>query len=92
MQGPHQEAQKSSKTGFSDAFTDYRLSVRCDDTLLARLPENKREDLLAVLAEDPRPAYQEDPDRICGFPFAGFEVKFSVLDGELTVTDIIPIK
>ena len=89
---PSTDAHPDAVGGFADAFTDYRLSVSCDDALLARLPENKREDLLAVLAEDPRPAYQEDPVRIYGFPFAGFEIKFSVLDGELTVTDIIPMK
>ena len=63
--------------------------VACDGALLSRLPEEKREALLAVLREDPRPSYQDDPHRVYGFPFAGFEIKFSVQDGTLTVLDIV---
>lgn len=62
--------------------------MACDDALLARLPESKRQALLDVLAEDPRPSYQEDADRIYGFVFAGREVRFSVADGALTVREI----
>ena len=43
-----------------------------------------------MLAQDPRPGYQDEPDRVYGFPFAGFEVRFSVSDGRLTVVDIEP--
>ena len=45
--------------------------------------------LLAVLAQDPRPHYQEDPERVYGFGFAGMEVRFSVADGVLTVREIL---
>ena len=89
---PFTDAHPDAKGGFADAFTDYRLCVTCEKALLARLPEQKREELLAVLAEDPRPAYQEDPERVYGFPFAGFEVKFSVAGNTLTVLNIIPLK
>ena len=87
---PASDLHPDATGGFADAFTDYRLSVECEESLLALLPEEKREALLAVLADDPRPAYQNDPTRIYGFSFAGFEIKFSV-DGEtLTVRDIFP--
>ena len=87
---PFADAHPDAKGGFAAAFETYALDVRCPDALLLRLPEGKREALLAVLREDPRPAYQNDPARIYGFPFAGFEIKFSV-DGEvLTVLDVIP--
>jgi hypothetical protein len=42
-----------------------------------------------VLAQDPRPRYQKDPDRVYGFGFAGLEVRFSVADGVLTVWEIM---
>ena len=42
-----------------------------------------------MLAEDPRPAYQADPDRVYGMAFAGFDIRFTVSDGVLTVRDII---
>ena len=86
---PFADAHADATGGFAAAFADYALSVTCDRALLSRLPEEKREALLAVLREDPRPSYQDDPHRVYGFPFAGFEIKFSVRDGTLTVLDIM---
>ena len=56
--------------------------------LLEQVPPEHREALREVLAQDPRPRYQDDPERVYGFGFAGLEVKFSVADGRLTVRDI----
>lgn len=55
-----------------------------------RVPEDKRQALKGVLAQDPRPAYQRDPARIYGLPFAGLEVRFTVADGRLTVRNVTP--
>ncbi len=41
--------------------------------------------LRRVLELDPRPAYHDDPERVYGFPFAGFEIKFTVNGTTLTV-------
>ena len=49
---------------------------------------NERAALLGILAEDPRPAYQDDPEREYGFGFAGKEIRFRVENGRLKVTDI----
>lgn len=67
------------------------LAVDCPPPLLQKLPEQRRAALLAVLAQDPRPAYQRDPARVYGFGFAGFEVRFTVREGRLTVQDIFPV-
>ena len=64
------------------------LAVDCSPALLDRVPEDKRAALLAVLAQDPRPQYQDDPDRVYGMAFAGLEVKFQVAGERLTVTEI----
>lgn len=86
---PGFEAIPDAKGGFADSFTDYGLELEYDPTLLKKLPEHKRKALLNILATDPRPSYQKDPERIYGFEYAGFEVKFKV-DGEiLTLVDII---
>ena len=61
----------------------------CPPALLARVPEEKRPALLAVLAQDPRPQYQNDPKRIYGMSFAGLEVRFQVVEGRLMVTEIL---
>ena len=56
--------------------------------LLQKLPEGQREALLGVLAQDPRPQYQNDPERVYGMSFGGWDVKFCVKDGVLTVLSL----
>ena len=48
----------------------------------------QREALLGVLAQDPRPQYQNDPERVYGMSFGGWDVKFRVKDGVLTVLSL----
>ena len=67
--------------GFAQNALDHRLRVHCPPAMLDCLPERKRASLLAVLAEDPRPSYQHDPERLYGLFFAGFNVEFTV-DGD----------
>ena len=86
---PHADLRAEAVGGFADAHRDDKVEVVFPEELLARVPEGKREALIGVLAGDPRPSYQDDPERIYGFGFAGIEVKFRVSAGVLTVTDII---
>ena len=44
--------------------------------------------LCGVLAQDPRPSYQDDPARIYGFGFADYEVRFRVQGTVLTVVSL----
>lgn len=85
---PYADAKSDAVGGFAAAPWERTLQVNCSEKLLSKLPERKRAALLGVLAEDPRPSYQQDPERIYGFTFAGFEVRFRVLDGVLTVLSV----
>ena len=67
-------------------FTDILREVA--QPLLDKLPENKRAALLGVLKNDPRPAYQHDPDRVYAMDFGGYRVQFQVGESMLTVIDI----
>ena len=87
---PFADAIPEATGGFAEAVAGDPLTVKADGELLARLPEEKREPLLAVLRGDPRPRYQRDPRREYGFPYAGYEVRFTVEGEELTLKDIIP--
>ena len=69
----------------SFALTGDAVRVECAEGVLDALPQDKRETLLRVLAQDPRPGYQHEAGRVYGFPFGGFEVRFTVADGVLTV-------
>ena len=85
---PYSDCHTDAVGGFVDKVERVKLTVCCDDALLTQVPAEKRDALLGVLAEDPRPSYQEDPERIYGMAFAGLEVKFSVVGEQLTVREI----
>lgn len=85
---PYADAIPDATGGFAEAVRFNHLEVEIAASDLAKLPEEKRETLKAILAEDPRPHYQADPKRIYGFHFAGFEVKFKVNENSLSVVSI----
>jgi len=85
---PYSDAHPEAKGGFAASYSDYELKVGCTEELLKKLPEDKREALLGILAQDPRPGYQQDPDREYGIAFAGKNVKFMVRDGVVTINSI----
>lgn len=66
------------------------LRVECPPRWLSLVAQDKREALLRVLARDPRPSYQDDPERVYGMAFAGLDVRFCVRGGVLTVCQIAP--
>lgn len=75
--------------GFTDVVPVPELEVIFPETLLRQIPEDRRTALTAVLASDPRPRYQADPDRVYGLEFAGFDIRFRVSDTVLTVCDVV---
>jgi len=78
---PFSDSHPDAVGGFADEHFNDGLSVFVPDSLLEVVPSEKRGALLEILRQDPRPSYHKDPDRIYGFPFAGFEIRFKV-DGE----------
>ena len=85
---PYVDAHPEAIGGFAPNPPESRLTVECSPEKLEAVPRNRRAALLGVLAQDPRPAYQDDPDRVYGFGFAGCEVKFTVAGERLTVTEV----
>lgn len=85
---PYADAIPDATSGFAEAVRFNNLEVEIAASDLAKLPEEKREPLRLILEEDPRPHYQADPERIYGFHFAGFEVKFKVNENKLSVVSI----
>lgn len=80
------DSHPEARGGF--ALTTDAVRVECPAQLLDKLPQERRQTLLNVLAQDPRPGYQHEAGRVYGFPFAGFEVKFTVEGDLLTVRQI----
>ena len=84
---PYADSHPDALAGFApDAGKS--LEVDFPQPLLERVPPEKREGLLGVLARDPRPRYQNDPERLYGLRFGEQNVKFTV-DGDcLTVREV----
>ena len=76
--------------GFADRLYGQSLKVVIPDELLKLLPADLIEPLKDLLAEDPRPRYQNDPERVYGFFFNKYEIKFKVDKEILTVAAIEP--
>ncbi len=85
---PYVDAHPEATHGFAAEFTDYHLEVRIPKEWLEKIPKEKQEALKGVLANDPRPAYQDNAERVYGMNFAGYEIKFKVDGKTLTVCEI----
>ena len=85
---PYADCHADASGGFTSGAGDFLLSVDFPPELLSKFPEDKLGALLGVLSHDPRPSYQRDEARVYGFAFAGFEIKFTVADDNLTVKSV----
>ncbi len=85
---PSADAHPEALGGFTATHEWHPLSVSIDDKWLHIMPEVHREGLIGTLEQDPRPSYQNDPDRIYGMSFAGYNIKFKVDGDHLTVVSI----
>ncbi len=85
---PYVEAKEDAAGGFASRVKDENLQVEIPETWMEKIPEDKREILTKLLCQDPRPAYQEDPDRVYGMSYAGMEIKFQVEEDRLKVCGI----
>lgn len=87
---PFADSYPQASGGFTGQKIDGPLKVEVSQLLLAQVPKEHRQALLGVLAQDPRPSYHTDPQRVYGMEFAGLEVRFSVQNDVLTVLTIKP--
>ena len=81
------DAHPEARSGFVDDKQWKPLHVEIPDKLAVRIPEAHLEALKATLAQDPRPAFHDDPERTYGMPFLNMDVRFRVKDGVLTVVE-----
>lgn len=86
---PHADIVPDANGGFSDRTRDYRLDVKIPDEVKKDIDAETLSEIKGIIAEDPRPSYQNDETRIYKFTFAGREISFRVKDRTATVTEIL---
>ena len=82
---PHADCHPEATGGFSSDKVAYALKVQFPEKLLERIDEDKRDVVMELLSQDPRPSYQNDPERVYGMAYGAWNVKFTVSEGTLTV-------
>lgn len=85
---PYTDAHPDASGGFALQQKEGTLEVVIPPALLMNIPAEKRDVLIEVLAQDPRPSYQNAPERMYFMPFGEFEVGFTVEDTVLTVCKV----
>ena len=90
---PYADAFPDARGGFTDTSAWEPLQVEFSPEALAVLaaqpdPDVLRTRLEQVLAQDPRPRFHHDPDRLYGMPFGPFDIRFRVCNTVLTVLEI----
>ena len=84
---PYGDCRPEATGGFAPG-ADRLLEVEFPERWLSLLPEDRRQAAAGVLAQDPRPSYQRDPERIYGMEFADWEIRFQVRGERLTVVEV----
>ncbi len=82
------DSHPEAVSGFATKPAEYLLEVEFPEELLQKVPETQRNALIAVLEHDPRPQYQDDPERVYGMAFGDMEIKFKVRQTRLSVTEV----
>ena len=85
---PYADAHPDATAGFTERAEWQQLTVFIPEDIGLYYDEDDVRILEAVLAEDPRPRYHDDPERIYGMPFHGHEVKFRVMNNSVIITEI----
>lgn len=86
---PYTDCINNAAGGYAEEHKNHSLNVEISENLISRIPKDKQQTLLEILKDDPRPAYQNDSERVYGFSFAGYEIKFRAENDIIIVTDII---
>ena len=88
---PYGDCIPQATGGFTSRVGDFLLKVDFPQELLKKLPPDKQAAAIGVLSHDPRPSYQNQPGRVYGLSFGGFDIRFTVEEEILTVLNVEPL-
>ena len=87
---PHADCHPEATGGFASEKAGYALNVVFPENLLDQIAPEHRSVVKDLLAQDPRPSYQADPERVYGMRYGGQNIRFTVDEGVLTVCGVEP--
>ena len=85
---PFTDSHPDAVAGFSEPVREYALKVNFCKELLSKIDVSRQNALIKILEHDPRPSYQNDPEREYGMKFSDYEIFFKVDGNELFVTRV----
>lgn len=85
------DAHPETRSGFVDTTAWEPLQVVIPDGVASCIPQEHLEALKATLAQDPRPRYHDDPERVYGMPYLDWDIRFKVEENVLTVVECVKI-
>ncbi len=87
----YSDCHPEAVSGFAESAKDYCLKPKISNELLEKIPIEKREAIIKILSQDPRPSYQQDEERIYGFRFANMDIRFLVEGDWIVVKEVIEV-
>lgn len=85
---PYTDAHPEASGSYGEALKYHHLQVNFPEQLLNQIPTEKQNAVIACLADDPRPSYQDNPDRIYSMQFSEYDIHFQVNQNQLKVISI----
>ncbi|MBR5046978.1 MAG: tRNA (N6-threonylcarbamoyladenosine(37)-N6)-methyltransferase TrmO [Eubacterium sp.] len=85
---PGSDSYPEASEGISGTVPWRSVEVEYEESVLTPLPDKIRMDLVRILEQDPRPSYQDDPDRIYGMYYAGYAIRFQVKERKLRILEV----
>ncbi|MEE0510779.1 MAG: TrmO family methyltransferase, partial [Peptococcaceae bacterium] len=88
---PFTDSHPNARAGFAEKVVDAQLAVDFPQPLLEKMPQYLRTGAVAMLAQNPIPHYQKNPDRIYGIAFGGYDIRFRVINDVATVEEVVEL-
>ena len=85
---PFTDSHPDASGGFADEVKEYEIEVEISENVKKRLSADEEKKLVALLAQDPRPSYKPEDEKIYGMKLGGKEIKFKYENCKLLVTEI----
>ncbi|WP_405343390.1 tRNA (N6-threonylcarbamoyladenosine(37)-N6)-methyltransferase TrmO [Ruminococcus sp.] len=89
---PYADSVPDAATGNYGPEHQQIMAVTIPDDVAALFREEQLKTLTEVLSFDPRPGYQHDPDRVYGFAYGGYDVRFQADDHTITVVEAVKLE